>query len=708
MVRSIIEPIFWSETECGSSNRNQSLVIEWMDPHTQTRYSLPSGLTAAAEDVMVDPRTRTMLLQQYEELVRNHFQQNLTQIIHSDAHGFGHISKFLSMAFQHYVSPLHILNYSDPELESFTKLFASLSWNALDKHRFEVEFFKFLSHDSGHRTLNKDSEHLVSGLILCGLGEHIQVLVAMGVTREIYCYTKSISSQNWDEPLLPKIEDWCRSQLYSNILTLLCLPGEGQTLIEDRLLNIGREAYTELRIEELYKMVVHFPQTEPAILELKTCLQTPLHRASVVSKFQFNCNKHLLQGGVQTTDIIKMYISTLKAFIVLEPRGILLDKALKPISRYLKMRGDSVSCIVEGMLGEPNSPLSFLLGELQKKPAESRKNNSYDWQPDPIDASSDFSQNAGYSDIIGSLLSLSQTEVFVRKFTEVFAERMLKDASCLDDIAQSIRLLKERFGSRELQNLEVMFKDMTDSIKLNTAIRKRTRRIPMNFNTRVVSKLYWPNLVAEEYIPPKGVSDTMLDYSSAYSQEKAQRVVKFVPSAGTVHLKLEFKDRTDHVIVTPLEASTILVFEDGLPRSIQEVANKIGVSDNTARSLCLGWMAKKVLTIADSDRDTFHVVERLNHENSNEQDMDEIEAQNGITNSEEQALSEMQVYWPFINQMLSSLDKMPADRIHSFLATLMPKETPYNKTKEELENYLLLKVEEGTLQFTNGEFKLKK
>jgi anaphase-promoting complex subunit 2 len=46
--------------------------------------------------------------------------------------------------------------------------------------------------------------------------------------------------------------------------------------------------------------------------------------------------KRLLHPGADTLVIIAQYISTIKAFRMLDPPGVLLDKVARPIQRYLK------------------------------------------------------------------------------------------------------------------------------------------------------------------------------------------------------------------------------------------------------------------------------------------------------------------------------------------------------------------------------------
>ena len=54
------------------------------------------------------------------------------------------------------------------------------------------------------------------------------------------------------------------------------------------------------------------------------------------------CATRLLHPGADTLVIITQYISTIEAFRLLDPPGVLLDKVSRPIQKYLKYFPQSV------------------------------------------------------------------------------------------------------------------------------------------------------------------------------------------------------------------------------------------------------------------------------------------------------------------------------------------------------------------------------
>lgn len=75
----------------------------------------------------------------------------------------------------------------------------------------------------------------------------------------------------------------------------------------------------------------------------------------------------------------------------------------------------------------------------------------------------------------------------------------------------------------------------------------------------------------------------------------------------------------------------------------------------------------------------------------------------------EETREEMRIFWFYIQGMLTNLGAVNAEKIHSFLKMLVPKETPYSKSVEELTQFLELMVDEEKLIMSpEGLYKLQK
>jgi len=109
------------------------------------------------------------------------------------------------------------------------------------------------------------------------------------------------------------------------------------------------ETFVEVRIREAFDMVRDFPDSMPALLDLRRCLARTGRTAPLVRALRQQLQRRLLIAGAHTRDVIKVYIKTIKAMRLVDPRGLLLEAVSAPIRAYLKRRKDTVRCIVTAL-----------------------------------------------------------------------------------------------------------------------------------------------------------------------------------------------------------------------------------------------------------------------------------------------------------------------------------------------------------------------
>ena len=159
-----------------------------------------------------------------------------------------------------------------------------------------------------------------------------------------------------------------------------------------------------LRVRELFNVIVDWDSgSRGAIEDLKSYVDNPNARLHVTQEFSEAVSHRLLQPGASTTQILQIYISIIRSFTVLDPKGVLLDRVARPIRRYLRERDDTVNIVVGGLLADPEdeSPGPEVLTELAMEldrtgglPIEEGKGaddgdldwDDMTWAPDPVDA----------------------------------------------------------------------------------------------------------------------------------------------------------------------------------------------------------------------------------------------------------------------------------------------------------------------------------
>lgn len=438
----------------------------------------------------------------------------------------------------------------------------------------------------------------------------LQVVIKLAID-EIIAFVARTCRGQWLEPQLPAITDYVEHQVHPQFATIA--PGDHV----DDLLKIAQDELVLVRIAEIYAMVDAYPRLETALAELYQCFHPhavdanmstlavrgafssnthAYQRAKLVDTFIAQCHAQLLHAGRQTVDVVVAYTKTIKAFLIIDPKGVLLDKAVRPIRLYLKARPDVIPKLVHGLLDPSDAnPLAELAAELrkgQRVPTATPFADALRWNPDPIDALPDFKKGK-VADVIELLvLIFDSTEAFVAEFTKLFAGRLMAVHDYkIDDVVHHLGLVKLRFGPDEFAGLDVMVRDIRDSKLLNYAI--NTPKI----HALVLSRHYWSNLDAgpEFAVPPAFVA-AFDAYNQAYAQACRGRHLKLVPHLGQVKLNLSFGSGCSKKFeCTPVQAAVVGVFDGAEHMEAAEVARQCGMSEYAAQEALKHWVGLDVL-----------------------------------------------------------------------------------------------------------------
>lgn len=118
---------------------------------------------------------------------------------------------------------------------------------------------------------------------------------------------------------------------------------------EDQLMHSVYRCYTKTRIEQLFNIIIgayfnslisvisngiffsEYPDSQPAIEDLRTCLNKTDLRSELSSKLKKALVTRLLHSGVNTVDVLTAYVSAIKALRVLDPTGVILESATGPV-----------------------------------------------------------------------------------------------------------------------------------------------------------------------------------------------------------------------------------------------------------------------------------------------------------------------------------------------------------------------------------------
>ncbi|KAG9440844.1 hypothetical protein H6P81_021009 [Aristolochia fimbriata] len=529
------------------------------------------------------------------------------------------------------------------------------------------------------------------------------------------------------------------------------LPSEGLIRWQLRLEYFAYETLQDLRISKLFEIIVDYPDSSPAIEDLKQCLEYTGQHSKLVDSFISSLKYRLLTAGASTNDILHQYVSTIKALRTIDPKGVFLEAVGEPIREYLQGRKDTIKCIVtmltDGAGGNSNGPGNTgdsLLEELNRD-AENQENDDCDddfnpddkqawinaerWEPDPVEADPNKgSRNRRKIDILGMMVSIiGSKDQLVNEYRVMLAEKLLNKSDYdIDTEIRTLELLKIHFGEGSMQKCEIMLNDLIDSKRTNTNI-KATMSNPSQrganqgeagmsldlLDATIISSNFWPPIQVELLNIPDSVDQLLNDYAKRFHQIKTPRKLLWMKNLGTVRLELEFEDRTMEFTVSPLHAAIIMQFQEQPSWTSKNLAAAIGVPVDTLNRRISFWISKGILVESvgtEVDDHIFTIVDEMAEINKNAVNVgtcEELlvadeEGETCVASVEEQLRKEMTVYEKFILGMLTNFGRMALDRIHNTLKMFCAAEPAYDKSLHQLQSFLSGLVAEEKLELRDG------
>ncbi|XP_010488710.1 PREDICTED: anaphase-promoting complex subunit 2-like [Camelina sativa] len=537
----------------------------------------------------------------------------------------------------------------------------------------------------------------------------------------------------------------CPSPSFSRVVT----PSEGIVRWKLRLEYFAYETLQDLRIAKLFEIIVDYPESSPAIEDLKQCLEYTGQHSKLVESFISSLKYRLLTAGASTNDILHQYVSTIKALRAIDPAGVFLEAVGEPIRDYLRGRKDTIKCIVtmltDGSGGNANgsgNPGDSLLEELMRD-EENQENTGFDddfhtddkqawinasrWEPDPVEADplkGSLSQRK--VDILGMLVDIiGSKEQLVNEYRVMLAEKLLNKTDYdIDTEIRTVELLKIHFGEASMQRCEIMLNDLIDSKRVNTNIKKASqtgaelRESELSVDTltsTILSTNFWPPIQDEPLELPGPIDKLLSDYANRYHEIKTPRKLLWKKNLGTVKLELQFEDRAMQFTVSPTHAAIIMQFQEKKSWTSKDLAAVIGIPADALTRRVNFWISKGVLRESTGANSTtsnvLTLVESITDSGKNEgQELltGDEESETSIASVEDQLRKEMTIYEKFIMGMLTNFGTMALERIHNTLKMFCVADPSYDKSLQQLQSFLSGLVSEEKLEFRDGMYLLKK
>ncbi|KAK0525914.1 hypothetical protein OC835_005455 [Tilletia horrida] len=129
------------------------------------------------------------------------------------------------------------------------------------------------------------------------------------------------------------------------------------------------ETLSAVRSKQVFDIVMDFPASQAAMLDLKECLHLPDSRETVIAELASSIRQRLLHPGAQTSGIILTYLRMVSALRLIDESGVILSRTAPALRRYLRLRPDTVSAIVTALIGT-DPDFESLREELRKESAD--------------------------------------------------------------------------------------------------------------------------------------------------------------------------------------------------------------------------------------------------------------------------------------------------------------------------------------------------
>lgn len=106
-----------------------------------------------------------------------------------------------------------------------------------------------------------------------------------------------------------------------------------------------------------------------------------------------------------------------------------------------------------------------------------------------------------------------------------------------DQDVQTLELLKLRFGEDNLQQCEIMVRDIEDSKRINANVRSSLEEtVKIVVDATVVSSQFWPPFQGDEFALHPTASHAIDEFKKAYHVSRTPRTLAWNPALGSVQV----------------------------------------------------------------------------------------------------------------------------------------------------------------------------
>lgn len=440
-------------------------------------------------------------------------------------------------------------------------------------------------------SLNRDT---YDALNFCGLSSHLRSMVVDKIRQECL---KTVDEYNevFEESALDAAFDKLSLLIATFQNRFPDIPKERHCLK-----NAVYKYVVKSRSNMIFEIVTSYPDSKPALLDLqKSCSRTNLHHEVSETAVRIFTNR-LLHLGAATSDIVTQYINAIQALNIVDESGGLTRAVSPPIQKYLTTRADLLDTIVDRILEDESLVATGISAQKPNdddvlRDADAQKELDFSWSPEPMHSHirdlQSLVREASDSDALALLLNVyGSIKSFVTQLEKEIAKRIeTSPGFSFDNEVRAIELLKWRFGSQSFLNCEVILRDVADSKRLSAMFGCSTVQ-PL-----IVSHLYWPTMPSDFVKLPDEIEKEITNYTEEFEKLKHPRKLKWLNSAGSVEIELEFDEgETMQMNVPPICASVALLMNKNNEIDVDSICSQLEVSKQAAETALSFWISSNI------------------------------------------------------------------------------------------------------------------
>ena len=343
-----------------------------------------------------------------------------------------------------------------------------------------------------------------------------------------------------------------------------------------------------------------------------------------------------------------------------------------------------------------------------------------EWTPEPVQADPTRSSSRRTGDVLSILVNIYGSKaLFVSEFRSMLADKLLTASDYeTDREVRNLELLKKRFGEAALSSCEVMLRDIAESKRVTRSVQRHFGDEDAKvLDATIVSRLCWPALAADTFELPEHMQTEMARFEKQFMHHKAPRKLVWKPSLGCVTIDVAFADKTVKAVkCSPLQATILYTFGEQPKWSLSKLAAKLKVEPDTLKRRMVLWINRGFIIELGRSADgelNYEAPTHLGSGGEGRAQMGEEEEEAGGAGgaAEAQLEQEMRVYEQYVIGMLTNLESLPLGRIHNMLRMFVPAQGAdrgYDRSEAELQRFLNRLVEDGKLEQSGGQFKIKR